>query len=65
MRVEVPEGTRVADVLEQLSLGSQQRVIVGVNGQTVPPEQELTEGARIDLLSPMAGGSLARGGTYG
>ena len=38
---------------------ARQRIIVGVNGEAARPEQELIEGARIDLLTPMAGGSTA------
>jgi sulfur carrier protein ThiS len=57
LTLEVPEGARVADVLEQLALDTQRRVIVGLNGQTAGLDQELVEGARIDVLTPMAGGS--------
>jgi sulfur carrier protein ThiS len=64
LSLDVPDGTRVADVLERFALGTEQRVIVGVNGETAPPEQELVDGARIDLLTPMAGGSLARRFTW-
>jgi sulfur carrier protein ThiS len=58
--LDMPSGARVADVLGQLSLNAGQRLIVGVNGEAVPPDQELSDGARIDLLTPMAGGSPAR-----
>lgn len=57
LKVEVPEGAHVGDLLEQLALGTQRRIIVGVNGQAARLDQELLEGARIDLLTPMAGGS--------
>jgi sulfur carrier protein ThiS len=55
--VDVPEGARVADLLEQLALGKQRRIIVGLNGESARLDQELTAGARIDLLTPIAGGS--------
>jgi sulfur carrier protein ThiS len=57
LTVDVPEGARVADLLQQLALDTQRRVIVGVNGEAAHMDQELVDGARIDLLTPMAGGS--------
>jgi sulfur carrier protein ThiS len=57
LTLEVPEGAHVADLLEQLSLRTQRRIIVGLNGEAARPDQELVDGARIDLLTPMAGGS--------
>jgi sulfur carrier protein ThiS len=57
LRLELPEGARVADLLEHLALGTQHRVIVGLDGASVRLDQELVDGARIDLLTPMAGGS--------
>ena len=53
----LPEGAHVADVLAQLTLGTQRRIIVGLNGEAARLDQELCDGARIDLLTPMAGGS--------
>jgi sulfur carrier protein ThiS len=64
LRLDLPDGTRVADILQRLALGSDQRIIVGVNGEAAPLEQELIDGARIDLLTPMAGGSPARSHTW-
>jgi sulfur carrier protein ThiS len=59
--LDLPDGTRVADLLQRFALmDNEQRIIVGVNGEAAPLEQELVEGARIDLLTPMAGGSPAR-----
>ena len=60
VKLDIPDGTRVGDVLQRFPLSKEQRVIVGVNGATAPLDQELVEGARIDLLTPMAGGSPAR-----
>lgn len=57
MTLEVPEGAHVADLLERLALGTQRRIIVGLNGQSARLDQELTDGARVDLLTPIAGGS--------
>jgi sulfur carrier protein ThiS len=64
VKLDVPDGTRVVEVLQRFSLGRDQRIIVGVNGETAPLERELVEGARIDLLTPMAGGSPARRHTW-
>ena len=58
LTLEVPDGAQVADVLEQLALGAQRRIIVGLNGEAARLDQQLTDGARIDLLTPMAGGSV-------
>ena len=63
LKLDLPDGTRVADVVQRFALGSEQRIIVGVNGEAAPLEQVLIEGARIDLLTPMAGGSPARSHT--
>jgi sulfur carrier protein ThiS len=60
LTLDVPEGTRVADLLGRFSLGPQRRIIVGLNGEAARLEQELVEGARIDLVTPMAGGSPGR-----
>jgi sulfur carrier protein ThiS len=62
--LDLPDGARVADVLLRFSLGKQQRIIVGVNGETAKLEEVLRDGARIDLLTPMAGGSLAQRHTW-
>jgi sulfur carrier protein ThiS len=60
LRLDVPEGAHVADLLERLELDPQRRVIVGLNGEAARLDQELVDGARIDLLTPMAGGAAAR-----
>ena len=57
LSVNLPEGAHVADLLERLSMGTQRRLIVGINGQAAGMDQELIDGARIDLLTPMAGGA--------
>lgn len=57
LTVDLPKGAHVADLLVQLALDSRRRVIVGLNGEAARLDQELPDGARIDLLTPMAGGS--------
>ena len=60
LTLDLPDGAHVADLLERLSLaaGTSRRVIVGLNGEAARLDQELVDGARIDLLTPMAGGQL-------
>ena len=60
LTLDLPDGAHVADLLERLSLtaGTPRRVIVGLNGEAARLDQELVDGARIDLLTPMAGGEL-------
>jgi len=60
LKLDMPDGTRVADLLQRFALGNHHRIIVGINGQAAAHEQELVDGARIDLLTPMAGGAPAR-----
>ena len=57
LTLDVPEGAHVADLLERLAFDPRRRVIVGLNGEAARLDQELVDGARIDLLTPMAGGS--------
>jgi sulfur carrier protein ThiS len=57
LTLEMPEGGRIADLLERLSVPQERRIIIALNGEAAPLEQQLVEGARIDLLTPMAGGS--------
>jgi sulfur carrier protein ThiS len=58
--LDLPAGTRVADLLERLALDTKRRIIVGVNGDAAGLERELVDGARIDLLTPIAGGAPER-----
>ena len=57
LTLELAEGAHVADLLEQLSLDTRRRIIVGLNGEAARLDQALVDGARIDLLTPMAGGA--------
>jgi sulfur carrier protein ThiS len=60
LTLDLPEGTRVADLLERFSLDTGRHIIVGLNGEAAGLDQELVDGARIDVLTPMAGGSPDR-----
>ncbi|MGI9147937.1 MAG: MoaD/ThiS family protein [Chloroflexota bacterium] len=53
----LPIGAQVGDVLRELALPADRRVLVGLNGATANIEQVLEDGARIDLVPPIAGGS--------
>ena len=59
LTLDMLEGAHVADLLQQLGLDTRRRIIVGVNGEAARLNQELTDGARIDLLTAMAGGSAS------
>jgi sulfur carrier protein ThiS len=53
---EFPDGARVADVLASFTLPADRSVIIGMDGQTVAIDDLLHDGARIDLVPPIAGG---------
>jgi sulfur carrier protein ThiS len=53
---ELESGSRVLDVLASFDFPPNHRVIVGVDGQQANLEDALTDGARIDLVPPIAGG---------
>ena len=53
----LPIGAQVADVLREVALPADRRVLVGLNGAAAQPEQVLEDGARIDLVPPIAGGT--------
>ena len=53
---EFPDGARVADVLASFALPADRRVIVGMDGESASVDDLLRDGARIDLVPPIAGG---------
>ena len=53
---ELPDGARVRDVLAGFGLPPERRVIIGVNGQAASADDLLTDGSKIDLVPPIAGG---------
>jgi len=63
MELELPEGSRVADLRERLNRDHPQlaplwpRLAVAVDGRLVSPEAPLTDGAEVALLPPVSGGS--------
>jgi sulfur carrier protein ThiS len=58
LETELPDGATVADVLARFDFSSLGRTIVGLNGEAAAPETLVPDGARIDLLQPIAGGAI-------
>ncbi|HYU32393.1 MAG TPA: molybdenum cofactor biosynthesis protein MoaE [Thermoanaerobaculia bacterium] len=63
MDLEMPEGSRVADLRGRLDRDHPQlaplwpRLAVAVDGRVVPPDTPLSDGAEVALLPPVSGGS--------
>jgi MoaE-MoaD fusion protein len=63
MDLEMPEGSRVADLRERLDRDHPKlsllwpRLAVAVDGRVVTPEAPLADGAEVALLPPVSGGS--------
>jgi molybdopterin synthase catalytic subunit len=59
LELELPEGARVSDALEQMqSLTAGVPVVMAVNRQYADGEQALTAGDEIALIPPVSGGAL-------
>ncbi len=58
--LDVPAGSRVADVPALLGMTEGVPHMILVNGEDVPGEHVLTEGDALDLFPPLAGGSVSR-----
>jgi sulfur carrier protein ThiS len=54
--IDLPEGTTIADLLRQLDVKVQDRLIVGLDGAYAPPETPLHDDAELTLVTPMEGG---------
>jgi MoaE-MoaD fusion protein len=65
MELEMPDGSRVADLRARLDHDHPRlaplwgRLAVAVDGRVVPPETALAEGSEVALLPPVSGGSDA------
>ncbi|HSS48566.1 MAG TPA: molybdenum cofactor biosynthesis protein MoaE [Thermoanaerobaculia bacterium] len=65
MEIEMPEGSRVADLRARLDrehpgiVPLWPRLAVAVDGRVVSPEEPLRDGAEVALLPPVSGGSGA------
>lgn len=64
--LELPEGSRVADLRERLTVGYPglaplwPRLAVAVDGELAGAEAPLADGAEVALLPPVSGGRPAR-----
>ncbi|MBW2617515.1 MAG: MoaD/ThiS family protein [Deltaproteobacteria bacterium] len=54
--VDLPEETRIKDLLDRLSLPAQLPKIIFLNGVKVGEEEGLTDGDRLSIFPPMVGG---------
>src|SRR4051812_35589363 len=65
MEIEMPEGSRVADLRDRLDqehpgiVPLWPRLAVAVDGRVVTPEEPLKDGVEVALLPPVSGGSGA------
>jgi sulfur carrier protein ThiS len=53
--IHIEDGTTVADLVERLGLAGEPRITF-VNGRHAPDEHVLSEGDRLALFPPVAGG---------
>jgi molybdopterin synthase catalytic subunit len=66
LELELPDGSRVADLKEQLLTDHPAlapvwpRLAVAVDGELATPESELAEGSEVALLPPVSGGTPER-----
>ena len=54
--IEVPEGTKVSDVMTQFNIPQDESSVIVVNGRTVPLSTILVEGDEVTAFSAIAGG---------
>ena len=54
--VDVPEGTRVSDVMAQFNVPQDESSVIVVNGLTVPLSTVMVEGDEVSAFSAIAGG---------
>jgi len=54
--LDLPDGTTIEDVLRQLDVKVQDRLIVGLDGAYAPLDTPLHENAELTLVTPMEGG---------
>jgi sulfur carrier protein ThiS len=63
VRVEVPEGARLHDLMERLRIPNEVPRLLLVNGREAEPTARLRPGDIVDVLPPLVGGSdVARPG---
>jgi molybdopterin converting factor small subunit len=53
---EFADDARVRDVLASFKLPTERRIIIGIDGESATADTPLRDGARVDLVPPIAGG---------
>lgn len=56
LAVDVPEGSKAADVIAKAGVDADEVHILMVNGVSSPPDQVLVEGDRLGLFPAVGGG---------
>ncbi len=56
IEIEVPEGTKVSDVMTQFNVPQDESSVIVVNGLTVPLSTVLVENDEVTAFSAIAGG---------
>jgi len=54
--LDLPEGTTVGDVVRQLNVKVQDRLIAGLDGEYATLDTPLRDNAELTLVTPMEGG---------
>lgn len=54
--LDVPDGTTVGELVQQLDVKVTDRLIVGLDGAYAPPDTPLHDNAELTLVTPMEGG---------
>jgi sulfur-carrier protein len=56
VEVDVPEGARVADILQKLTIPEDMAQVIIVGNVNAGTDHPLSEGDRVTLIPPLAGG---------
>jgi sulfur carrier protein ThiS len=56
LKVEIPEGSTVADLLDLLGISKSQGATVILEGRVLPAEEKLKQGSLVNLFQVMYGG---------
>ena len=54
--LEIPSGSKVRELLQQLGVNWNGIGVIAVNGQVASEDTELGEGDHVELLTPLGGG---------
>ncbi len=53
---DVPSGTRVEDLIIRLGTRTAEVAAAAINGEVIPLESEIPDGATVTLVTPVGGG---------